>query len=104
VEAILDYKLVLVALTWKLWWPLVRILWHAADPYPSRRANRWDRNDDRPDLEPLVSEEWAAWRLRRSLARRGEEPPPLRARPDGGPGGIRTPLRRLDAGAARRVG
>jgi hypothetical protein len=101
VEDIFDIKVLAVAVTYKLWWPLFLLLWRAVDPYPGILTEKDLRGtaDNGPRLDSLRNEEWAAWRLRRAMEQRGEQPPALRSRPDGGPGGIRAPLRRLDAGS-----
>lgn len=67
-------KLLVVAVTYPLWWPILREIWVTVDPYPgilTERDLHGDADSGR-DLEPLQSEEWSVWRRRR--AARADEP------------------------------
>ncbi len=75
----IDVKLIVVAVTYPLWFPLVKIVVTAVNPYPRILAPRGTPDDVL--LEPLESEEWADMRLRRQYEERGEEPPVGRLRP-----------------------
>ena len=76
----IDIKLIIVALATPIWWPVVKIMWRAVNPYPrylvdpSQRANAPEGPQLDTDLE---SEEWAVWRIRREREKSGESLPPV---------------------------
>ena len=76
----IDFKVIFILVTARLWMPVAKIIWRAVNPYPAMFAPPAQRLNapEGPQLDDeLDSEEWAVWRIRREREQAGEELPPV---------------------------
>ena len=76
----IDFKVIFILVTIRLWMPVAKIIWRAVNPYPAMFAppNMRLNAPEGPQLDDeLESEEWAVWRIRRAREESGEELPPV---------------------------